>query len=343
MEEEDIFHLMANYLAGTTSEEEAIVFETWMNASPQNRKYFVQVKNIWEASDKRFNPAKISKEKALNLVMDRISKESKGITLWKTWQKIAAILIIPLLIASLFWNKEVKIKENISYNEVFASYGTRSSIKLADGSTVWLNSGSTLKYPDKFISETRVVYLTGEAYFEVKSDASHAFIVETPSISVKATGTKFNVMAYTNDDQAEVTLVSGKVSVSTTSDSSQTLLGQLKANENLVYNTSSHQSLVKETETYKYIAWKDGKLIFRNEPMVDVLRKIGLLYNVQFELHGKELKEYRYRATFENETLDEILKILKSTSPIDYVQVKRSTSSDGTISRQKVIISMKKQ
>ncbi|NJO68090.1 MAG: DUF4974 domain-containing protein [Bacteroidetes bacterium] len=91
-------------------------------------------------------------------------------------------------------------------------------------------------------------------------------------------------------------------------------------------------------DIYKYIAWKDGRLVFRNEPLADVVKKISQIYNVDIELQGKELQNYRYRATFEEESLFEILKLLKLSSPIQYREVKREIMPNGTFTKRKIII-----
>jgi len=343
MEQEDLYQLLAKYLNGTCSKEESIIFEAWMKASAENRQYYIQAKNIWENSNQSIDPLEISTGKALESVMKRISKESKLKILWRTWQKIAAVLIIPIAITASLWNYSNKeTNNNVSYNELHVNYGTRSSLKLADGSLVWLNSGSTFKYPDKFIGDERTVFLTGEAYFEVKSDSSKPFIVQTSSLNVRATGTKFNVLAYNRDSKPQVTLVEGKVSVSKTIGNIQEHLADLKPNQNLIFDTIQQKFSVDQTDLYTHIAWKDGKLIFRNVPLVNVLKRIGILYNVQFELRGKEFLEYRYRATFQEEKLEDILKILKATSPIDYKIIERKPLPDGTFPPRKVIISIKK-
>ena len=115
----------------------------------------------------------------------------------------------------------------------------------------------------------------------------------------------------------------------------------MHANQHLAYNVLSGKSELSDVETYNYIAWKDGKLMFRNDPLNQVLKEIGQQYNVEFELKGKSLEDYRYHATFELETLDEILKILKASSPIDYVELKREPRQDGSIPKHKIIITHK--
>jgi ferric-dicitrate binding protein FerR (iron transport regulator) len=225
------------------------------------------------------------------------------------------------------------------YNEIYATDGTRSALKLADGSLVWLNSGSSLKYPDKFIRGDRNVFLKGEAYFEVHSDKSHPFVVQTSTMRVRATGTKFCVSAYANDREAEVTLLHGNVSVtSQTGNKKNEVISEMKPNQHLALDTLSGKIKINIEDGYKYIAWKDGKLIFRNEPFSNVVKKISQLYKVDIELQGNELQDYRYRATFEDESLSEILKLLKLSSPINYKEIKRQRLPDGSFSKRKIII-----
>ncbi|HEY4786913.1 MAG TPA: FecR domain-containing protein [Bacteroidales bacterium] len=341
-EREDIVRIISNYLAGNALEDDIIRLKEWINLSPENKRYYHQLKYIWDASGQQFKPSDISSEEALKKVLVKISKDTPKHGLWFYWQRIAAILLIPLLIGGLVWSVWSGKKgpsTRVVYNEVFASYGTRSALRLADGSQVWLNAGSSLKYPDRFTEAQRVVYLKGEAYFEVKSDVSRPFIVQTQTLRVRATGTKFNVQAFDNDHVTEVTLVEGKVAIAKLNDSGKiTPLSVLTPNQHLVYDNNSGTTRLFDEDAYRYIAWKDGKLIFRNQPMSEVVKKISQLYHVDIELHGTQLQEYRYRATFQEESLSEILKLLKLSSPIDYREVARNPLPDGSFPKRKIII-----
>jgi ferric-dicitrate binding protein FerR (iron transport regulator) len=341
-EKEDTVRLIAKYLEGLALEEEIRLLEKWMNASPQNKEYFFQLKNIWEVSGKQVDPSDINPEEALKKVLASISQNKPKPGIWFYWQKVAAVLLIPLLIAGLWWVLGHGLRTSstpVVYNEAFATFGTRSALKLADGSLVWLNSGSTLKYPDRFNEKQRVVYLKGEAYFEVKSNKSWPFIVQTRNLQVKATGTKFNVQAFDNDRLTEVSLAEGKVTVDRQGSNGKFIpVSVLKPNQHLEYDNHSGTSKLMNEDAYKYIAWKDGKLIFRNQPLSEVVKKISQLYHVDIELRGKELQEYRYRATFQEESLNEILKLLKLSSPIDYHEVARNPLPDGSFPKRKIII-----
>ena len=338
--------IIVTYLSGKATDDEISQLEDWIKLSTQNREYYLQVKIVWESSGNQFNPSAISTEKALLNVMRQIGNQQPDF--WHYWQKVAAILIIPLIVGGLAWvglhGFDSKSDSAIVYNEVTAAFGTRSALKLADGSKVWLNSGSSLTYPDKFINHKRIVKLVGEAYFEVQSDVSRPFIVETKSVSVTATGTKFNVDAYNQGNKIKVSLASGKVSVKKFGEETNaSIIATLTPNQNLVYDLETDQKVIENEDVYKYIAWKDGKLIFRNESLSQIAYKISQLYNVDIELQGKNLDEYKFRATFQEESLGEILKLLKLSSPIDYREIKRSPLPDGSFPKKKIIIFSTKQ
>ena len=339
--------LISKVFSGEATPEELKEFSEWLNRSEENRAFYHEMKNIWEASARVLHPEEIDTGKALKKVLDTISeseKEPKKIITLSLLRKIAAAIFIPLLIASYFIgkNSSVSNERSMVMKEVTAAPGTRASISLEDGTTVWLNSGSSLKYPEKFGRERKVL-LSGEGYFEVESDKSHPFIVETGDFDITATGTRFNVLSSETASVFEVTLLEGNVDVAkNTGDRKNISLATLKPDQHLVYNLKNETFVLDDTDPYRYISWKDGKLIFRNDRMIDVVQKISQYYNVELELRDEELTSYRYRATFDNESLDEILTMLKLSSPIDYYEEERSLKADGTFTKRKIVIFSKK-
>ncbi len=330
-------NLIVNYLGGSASQDEIRMLELWIGESDANREYFKQLKNIWEASFE----LPVSTDKALTKVLSQINIGRQSVSFWQFIQRVAAILFIPLLVSMLWMysGSHKAANSTIVYNKVVAAFGTFSMIELPDGSKVWLNSGSSLRYPDKFNSDTRIVYLTGEAYFEVHSDESIPFLVNTPYFTVRATGTKFNVRAEKNFRTPSVTLVEGKVSVrKPNSVQNKGLITFLQPNQHMTYDTLTTHVTIQTEDTYKHVSWKDGKLVFRNDNISEVARRISLQYNVDIEIKGDRIKQFRYRATFEDEPLGELLRLLKISSPIDYSEVKPKVLPDGTFSRRKIII-----
>ena len=251
------------------------------------------------------------------------------------WQQVAAILLLPLLILSayLYFKPASQIAE--TYQELFTPYGTWSVVNLPDGSKVWLNAGSSLKYPTQFNDKQRVVSMQGEAYFEVESDKEHPFIVKTKQLTVEATGTAFNVNAYAPDHVAAVTLVKGKVAV--TLDQKKTI--SLSPGEKIDYNLATSLYNVNKTNTYKWCSWKDGILIFRDDPLEYVFKRLGQTYNVEFILKDAELGKYSYKATFEGESLNEILRLLEMSAPIRCKEVSNRNTNNEKFEKRRIEVS----
>lgn len=339
--QDQIIELIVAFLDSRASKDEILSLQAWMEQSEQHHAYFAQIKNIYEMSGRQLDPATIRTDKALQNVLKRIPPHKKTIRLGTWLQRAAAVLFPPLLATSLyFYTQSSKSTEiPVNYCEMQAATGLRSFITLPDSSRVWLNSGSKIRYPDHFDGHERSVYMEGEAYFEVTSSAEHPFVVNTPTIQVSATGTKFHVADFAKSPVKEVSLLSGKVAV-----------GKFGAHENMIpildmqpgqhleYDLLGNSAHVTEGDLYKYYAWKDNKMVFRNDLMTDVVKRISQLYGVEIELQGEELKDYRYRATFEEESLYDILKLLKLSAPIEYKEVKRQQQADGTFTQPKIVI-----
>jgi len=341
---DNIDRVIASCLAEKATDEEYAILNKWIKSSKENYKYFHQIQNIWDT----LNPDnRISDEftlAALKKVEGRISGEERKKGFLFYLQRIAAVAIIPLIIGAYFFgnrnqSNNAQVSEVEVYNEIKAAYGTRSSLQLSDGSLVWLNSGSSLKYPVKFLNTERKVFLSGEAYFEVHSDKKTPFVVQTSKLDVRATGTKFNVQAFTSSTITEVALLEGKVDIiKKVKNSKLSQLQEMNPNQYLTYDSISGQIKLINEDVYKYLAWKDGKLIFRNESLPQVVKKLCLVYNVEIELRGKQLQEFRYWGTFKEESLANILKFLKVSSPIDYKEIDIKPAKDGTFPKKKYVI-----
>jgi len=229
-------------------------------------------------------------------------------------------------------SEEVPVVEN---NKLSTYDDSEFWMTFEDGTRVHLNYNTTLKYPPHFTSNSRTVYLDGEAYFEVESDKEHPFIVKTKQLTVEATGTAFNVNAYAPDHVAAVTLVKGKVAV--TLDQKKTI--SLSPGEKIDYNLATSLYNVNKTNTYKWCSWKDGILIFRDDPLEYVFKRLGQTYNVEFILKDAELGKYSYKATFEGESLNEILRLLEMSAPIQCKEVSNRSNNSEKFEKQRIEVS----
>lgn len=174
---------------------------------------------------------------------------------------------------------------NSKMNEVIVPYGKRSELVLEDGTKVWLNAGSRLAFPTKFEQKTRTVYLEGEAYFEVSHNEQRAFFVNMNELEVRVLGTRFNVTAYSSDEQIETVLLEGKVSINELG--SLGFLKQeilLKPNQRATYNRAEKTTkVINDPDADVSIAWVNGWFSFSQQSLVDVLHKLERYYNVRFQ------------------------------------------------------------
>lgn len=336
---QEIEKIVIKSFSGEITQEEKAVLTQWLKESADNEKYYAQLKNVWQVSGVSFRPEEIDFEKAENLVLEKIHKKTSSsrrgsLALMVWWQRIAAIIVLPLLLSLLYLlSSRATIKDTeIVYQEVMSPPGTCSKVKLSDGTTVWLNSKSVLRYPIVFQKDQREVFLAGEAYFEVKSDKQHPFIVKTREMYIKATGTTFNVEAFDSDNITAVTLIEGKVKVNIKGKGGMDII----PNQRISYDNKIDSYHIETVNPYKWYAWKDGVLMFRDDPLDYVFKRIGLTYNISIEVKDKELAKHPYRATFEGESIDEILRLIKMTAPIQYVTEERIMTKDDSYSKRKI-------
>ena len=207
-----------------------------------------------------------------------------------------------------------------------APLGSRIKFTLPDGSVGWLNSGSTIKYALNF-NQARVVQLSGEAFFDVKHEDSHQFVVKTKYMDVEVKGTAFDVAAYSDEDQIDVTLERGSVILK---NDKLTVPVEMKPDEQVRYNYNK-QTLTKEKVTAQYFSsWKEGKLMLRNASLDDLAKQLSRWYNVDVSVQNSQNADIRYRATFEDENLNEVLRLLKISTSIEYKIEERVKQADGS-------------
>lgn len=256
-----------------------------------------------------------------------------------TWiRNIAAILLLPLLglSAYLYYQTNTLKSKSVGLLETTTAYGVRTKITLSDGSEVWLNSGSTLSYPERFTEDKRQVTLSGEAFFKVKSDKDHRFDVQTSDgITVSAYGTEFNVQAYAEEPEIKATLAEGHIQIDQIN---QPASQELIPGEQAIYSRHTQQMQVRKANLLVETAWKDGKLVFRRTPMEEIAKQLSRHFNVNIQLQGKEIFDYTYSATFTTETLAEILSLLEKTAPIRCEIIEPQQQNDLAFTRKKVII-----
>lgn len=270
----------------------------------------------------------------------KILKANRKKQMYNQLMRYAAFLAVPLLLTSLVLGYMYFQKPELAekYAEVTAATGSVIRYELPDHSVVWLNSGGTLRYPTVFRSDNRNVELNGEAYFEVEADNERPFYVNTRhGLTVYVYGTRFNVTAYEDDSNIETVLEKGKVNV--ISPDRKTIM-QLAPGEQLLYNKQSQKLIKNKVDIYEKVAWKDGKLIFRNASLDDIFKRLSRHFNVDIQFNNKSGKEYKYRATFRNETLPQILDYLARSAALKWKTEEAVQQADDTFTKKKIIVDL---
>lgn len=317
-----------------------------LSDSENNREEMTLVEQIISVENEIKELASYDVSKGYQGMMEKIGEKRK-IVHWSSWlQRTAVILVIPLLISTLtllYQNQKQRNEFNhTGWVEVSAAPGLVSKFELPDRSKVWLNSGSTLRYPVRFMKHIREVELDGEGYFEVKSDKENPFYVATGSgVRVMAHGTHFNVNAYDEYDDIEAVLSEGKIDFLF----SENTLQQLKPGEQAVFNKNSHQLTVNPVNVYEKTAWKDGKIVFRNASLEEVFSQLSRRYNIDIFFHDdyKLSTGYRCRVTFTNETIQQIFSYLEIAAPIKWIVSAPVQQNDSTLMKQRVDVWLKKK
>jgi len=335
-------HLLPEYFSGEISEGDREKVDQWKRASHENNKLFTEILAVWESGELLDRMEQFNAKDALEKINRRLLFHKKSVPIRQNIQKIAAVLLLPVLIYSGFltfyqFKASNSVPAETVWRKVSTAAGMMSELTLPDGTHVWLNSATELEYPLTF-RKNREVNLHGEAYFEVKKDPEHPFIVNTGTMNVQVLGTSFNVTNFPDENQTEVVLKSGKVQLFTGEYADREEVGFLSPGQAAVYNNMTKKLAVNEVNVEKYTAWKDGILMFVDDPMNEVVRKLSRWFNVDILLATRELDGYIYKATFKDESLFQVLDLLKLSAPIEYSVKARKLLPNGDYSKEKVII-----
>lgn len=310
-----------------SSEEQAELADLFRDN--ENRTLFDQQRKLWESADDLRKMKSINKKKALRKVESQLFNRLT-MSQWRWIERVAAVLFIPLLITTAwyFYNSKSieKIQNQLVYNTIEIPSGTKSKLTLPDGTNVWLNAGSSLSYPVTFTGSTRNVELVGEAFFEVTKNKHQPFVVSAGEINIKVLGTSFNCSAYANDGTIETSLVEGSIELSGKNGHNNFIMNP---GELAVFSKAKNTIEKKMTDLDKYVAWKSGKLMFRDDPMARVIEKLGRWYGVKFRVEDDELLTYTYSATFSTESLDQVLKMLALSAPITFEFLPKENLNEG--------------
>lgn len=353
---ESVVELVHGYIRGELSENELKELVEWLKEDPANKKYFDEYCEIWISAKALVKNAGYNHHEGFWKFKHKISEEgntsksSDIIRIIRLITRYAAIIIITFSLSGFLFYQLGKKKieypvETIS--ELSVPMGSNAHFSLADGTTVTLNAGSSLKYDNRFGLKERVVQLEGEGYFKVAKDPQKPFIVKTSCLTIRALGTEFNVKAYSVDNKTEATLVEGSIKVEPVKEMYKTEAVILKPNQKLTFymNDStfvensgiSEEKVERKTEPVneqkknviprlvrenvdveKVISWKENRWIFERESLLQIAVELERKFDVRIKFESERLMSYRFTGTIIAEPIEQVLEVMSITAPIRY-------------------------
>lgn len=300
-------------------------WEEWFSQSPKNSKIALEAKML--ITKLRFNKRELSgnyisdewRKLSVRLHLNETNHKKKNKTVFlKKIGRYAAVASILLLLASaLYYFSASSMKDpKVIYQELCVAKGESKNIILPDGTVVFINSDSKLKYEENFGETCREVFLEGEAWFDVSHNPNKPFIVHTQENDIKVLGTAFNVYAYPNENIFRTSLERGKICLSYNNGAEI----ELKANQTYILLKNTREvKLLETTNIEMYSAWKNGDIVFKNQTFTDILKILERTHNLTFILKNKNVGKCNYTGCFTTEDdINSILAVIKLPTPFEY-------------------------
>lgn len=310
-----ILTLITRYLTHTANHEEEQMLRVWLREDPENIRQFKEFREIWLVpSEKDFSKARSAFEK-FDCKIEMAKKRSFSFRQIFYGGIAACTTGLILLMSFLFYNKTSVIEQSEQvFCKVIMPVGCKGNVLLPDSSVVWLNSGSTLIYPEHFADNSRELTLSGEGYFEVTKNPDAPFLLKTDHMTIRVLGTSFNVRSYPEDEIVETTLLSGSVQVRMADKSDY----RLTPNQQITFNTQKNLCQLKEVRAADFGLWKDRALSFENEPLNQILQKLSHWYHIPISDPQELTNSTHLSFTLIHETKEELFQILESITPFKF-------------------------
>lgn len=305
---------LIGYIRGDiTSEAEIIEILNWIEASEENQKSYTQLKNLWVITGLD-QPEQV----AIPGLSFPVNKQGFRQSIFGAVLKYAAVFVLAFALGALslyLLNNSEPSLLSATYNTINVPYGERSQISLYDGTKVWLNSGTKLRYPVVFSQNNREVFIEGEAYFDVAKDKKHPFVVTAGQLRIQVLGTRFNVCAYPEDKEFSATLDEGSIHAENTANGTSI---KMKPGEQIIINRETNGMKDLNVSTELYTSWKENLLKFEDAPFDEVIKKMERWYDVKITVDPKINTSERYTMTIKTESLREMLQLLTRTTRMNY-------------------------
>lgn len=324
--------LIIKYISGQVTDEEKQKVLDWASQCKENAQYIAKMKGMWVAVN--MNPDEASPDSLQAIKKVIASNEIRKRNIGNVFKMCSAAAVLVLIAGFVGWQighqrtsnvptvdelvaHQIIYKEIVPSKELYTNKGVKAKLVLPDSSIVLLNSDTRISYPESFDTKLRVVKLSGEAYFDVRKDSLRPMIVHTEKgFSIKVLGTKFNVKAYNNDEKSETTLYDGKIDLIREN-------GKHPISTKISLNQTAIISDVKISKVMRQFpnddkAWTEGKIIFDETPLKEVVKVLERWHGYSFSIKDKSILDYKITATFNSESIVQIMDLIQLSSLIKY-------------------------
>lgn len=315
----NIEDIISKYLSKSATEEEKEYLLQWLEEKEENKKQFKKTYDLWI-----YTNALLTDDTEMEAALARLKKRTSPRQKKKTLlfpphsyrMRVAACILLLLSIGYTgYWLGDHKDQKLVTMNHLLIGPDGKGEYLLPDGSTVWLNANSVLKYPETFTGEKRTVQLEGEALFEVKEDRKKPFFVKADGLDIEVVGTRFLARNYPRKNMVQTVLVNGSVKISGDYFAETRIL---HPGELLTYNKQTGQTDLQKVSTDDYTNWIHSKMVFDKTNLAKVIINLEKWFDVEIVATPELVRNTHMSFTVRRESLEEVLKNMSLTAPIDY-------------------------
>lgn len=310
---QNIFEIIAAKINGEVlTDKERQTLDNWLAESLKNMQIFEELKDIYSNKEDIYSFKGIDANNAWQNHLRRVNSTNKLNI--RFLLKYAAIILPIVITLSIFFNVgKLNVFSGEDYCKVIVPKGQIQELVLADGTKIWLNSDSELKYPNEFRGDTREVYLKGEAYFSVTKNKQKPFIVNTDLMDIKVLGTEFNLSCYETNKNIEATLYEGKIAYKT-----RDFEGVLKPGFKAVLNKENNKVEIRKINISQAKLWKEGIYVFDGIKIEDLSHKISRWYNIEVFIESDSVRKMEFTGAMERDKpVDYFIELLEETNSVE--------------------------
>ena len=336
--------LLARYLSGECSEEEKVQVEALIASDPEKQGLIASMSTVWDTPDPQSRTSDVSRlwgeiaEKTGITTRAEVPQEcsrrgvAEGVIEWfrpklrPTWRCAAVAVLLIVSSLAYFRAQEMGIfpwgRQAAEWVTLAVESGARDEITLSDGTWIRLDAGSVLRYPEVFDGDRRIVFLSGEGYFEVAPNAQKPFVVHADHAVVKVLGTQFNVRAWQSEQRVTVAVAEGKVSLGSEGRGQEAV--EIVRGQTSTLPKNGPPSEPHSVDIEKHLGWMHQEAFFDSVPLQEILYQLERWYDVRFVLEDTSIAAEQLTVHLQSQSLDDVLELISALTGLDYQRTGRS-------------------